>query len=224
MYLRRKIDDFLKEWKKDVHRLPLIVKGARQVGKTASVLHFANSTYGKVIYINFALEKKYLNIISDGYDVNSIIRNITLLDPGKIFEANDTVIIFDEIQECPDIATALKSFSIDGRYDVICSGSMLGINYKKIHSNSVGYKTDYEMHSFDFEEFLWAKGYGQDTVDSILSHMLEMRCFSDAEIYAYKTLFLDYCILGGMPAVISRYIENDSFSGTMQIQKQIHLD
>ena len=94
-----------------------------------------------------------------------------MIDTSKRFIAGDTVIIFDELQEFPDIATALKSFRIDGRFDVICSGSLLGINYRKIHSNSVGYKTDYEMFSMDFEEFLWAKGYSEKHIEDILKHM-----------------------------------------------------
>ena len=100
----------------------------------------------------------------------------------------DTVIIFDEIQEFPDIATALKSFRIDGRFDVICSGSLLGIHYRKIHSNSVGYKTDYEMFSMDFEEFLWAKGYSEKHIEDILKHMKTGTPFSETELSVYKKL------------------------------------
>ena len=103
-------------------------------------------------------------ILSDGYDVENIIKNISLIDPSKKFIANRTLIIFDELQELPDIATSLKAFKLDGRFDVICSGSLLGINYAKIHSNSVGYKTDYEMFSMDFEEVLWAKRYSEISV------------------------------------------------------------
>ena len=150
MYLKRKIDTYLSEWKKTENRLPLIIKGARQIGKTESIKHFAEQTYKNIININFVLESKYKTILSDGYDVESIIKNISLIDPSKQFIANETLIIFDELQEFPDVATSLKSFKIDGRFDVICSGSLLGINYKKIHSNSVGNKTDYEMFSMDF--------------------------------------------------------------------------
>ena len=156
MYLKRKIDKFLLDWKNDASHKPLIVKGARQIGKTESILHFANENYDNVIYINFVLDKKYTTIVNDGYDVETVVKNITFINPKFELIPQKTVIIFDEIQEYPDVATALKSFNIDGRYDVICSGSMLGINYKKIHSNSVGNKTDYEMFSMDFEEF-----YGQ---------------------------------------------------------------
>lgn len=224
MYLRRKIDDYLENWKTDKDHMPLIVKGARQIGKTESILHFASLNYEHVININFALEPKYKIILNDGYDVESIVKNITLIDPGKTFVPGVTLILFDEIQECPDLATALKAFKIDGRYDVICSGSMLGVNYKKIHSNSVGYKSDYEMYSMDFEEFLWANGYGQQQIDDLLSNMVNNVPFSDTELMIFRKLFLEYSVLGGMPAVVKQYVETDSFSKTLEIQEQIKLD
>ena len=224
MYYRRKIDEYLKNWKADPAHKPLIVKGARQIGKTESILHFARAYYENVVYINFALEKKFMKILADGYDVGSVIQNISLADPSKKFIPDKTIILFDEIQDNPDVATTLKSFKIDGRYDVICSGSMLGINYKKIHSNSVGAKTDYEMFSMDFEEFLWAKGYSQDQIDSILDHMVKNQPFNDNELAVFKKLFLDYCVLGGMPDVVKIYLETGTFSGTLDVQEQIRLD
>ncbi|WP_202108646.1 ATP-binding protein [Succinivibrio dextrinosolvens] len=224
MYYKRKIDDYLINWKADPNHKPLIVKGARQIGKTESILHFARNNYENVVYVNFALEKKYKQILADGYDVESVIRNISLANPTLNFVPGKTVILFDEIQEDPDIATSLKSFRLDGRYDVICSGSMLGINYKKIHSNSVGSKTDYEMYSMDFEEFLWAKGYRQEQIDLILEHMLAGKPFNDNELSVFRRLFLDYCVLGGMPDVVKLYIESETFSGTLDLQRQIMLD
>lgn len=224
MYFRRKIDAFLNDWKADPFHKPLIVKGARQIGKTESIQHFAQNNYENVVYINFALEKKFMQILADGYDVKSVIKNISLADPSVKFIPKKTVILFDEIQENPDVATTLKAFRIDGNYDVICSGSMLGINYKKIHSNSVGSKIDYEMYSMDFEEFLWAKGYNQEQIDSILTHMLENKPFNNNELAIFKSLFLDYCVLGGMPDVVKLYIETGTFSGTFEVQEQIRLD
>ena len=224
MYLKRKIDQYLIRWKSDPVRKPLIVKGARQIGKTESVLHFARQYYHNVIYINFVLDKKYSAIVSDGYDVETVIKNITLADPAVQFVPGETIIIFDEIQECPDVATSLKAFRQDGRFDVICSGSMLGVNYKKIHSNSVGNKTDYEMFSMDFEEFLWAKGYRDAQIADILNHMVQRIPFSEMEMNIYKALFLDYCVLGGMPDVIKGYIESGTFSSSLEIQEQIKLD
>ena len=138
--------------------------------------------------------------------------------PGK------TLIFFDEITEFPEIATSLKFFCIDGRFDVICSGSMLGVNYRRIESNSVGYKKDYEMYSMDFEEFLWAKGYDDNTVCDMLLHMSEFRPFTELEMKVYRSLFLDYCILGGMPAVVKEYIERNTFENSLDTQKQLIAD
>lgn len=224
MYYKRKIDEYLSMWKANPAHKPLIVKGARQIGKTESILHFANQNYSNVVYINFALEKKYGTIVSDGYDVETVIKNITLANPAITFIEYNTLIIFDEIQEYPDVATTLKAFRLNGRYDVICSGSMLGINYKKIHSNSVGNKTDYEMHSMDFEEFLWAKGYQDTQIKSVLVHMVENVPFSATELSVFKSLFLDYCVLGGMPDIVKGYIETGTFTGSLDAQKQIRLD
>lgn len=224
MYLKRKIDSFLTNWKEDKDRMPLIVKGARQIGKTESILHFANNNYKNVIYINFVFDKKYQVILDDGYNAEDVVKNISLVNPKLNIEPYNTIIIFDEIQEFPDIATTLKSFKINGKYDVICSGSMLGINYKKIHSNSVGYKTDYTMYSLDFEEFLWSLGYSDSHIDDILLHMHDLTPFSRAQMDTYKRIFLEYCVLGGMPAVVKSYVINNNFSKTLEIQRQIMLD
>jgi len=224
MYLKRKIDDYLSEWKSDLDRKPLIVKGCRQIGKTESVLHFARQNYESVVEINFVRDEKYKKIIVDGYDVDSIIKNISRIDPSKRFIPGKTLMFFDEITEFPEIATALKFFKIDGRFDVICSGSMLGVNYRRIESNSVGYKTDYTMYSMDFEEFLWAKGYGEETVLDMLDHMKEMRPFNELEMDIYHSLFLDYSILGGMPAVVKDYISKGTFEGSLDTQKQLISD
>ena len=224
MYLKRKIDDYLLSWKQQPDRKPLIVKGARQIGKTESIRHFAESQYENVIEINFVLEPKYKTITADGYDVDSIVKSISLLDPAKRFVPGETLIVFDELQEFPDIATSLKSFCMDRRFDVICSGSLLGLHYKKIHSNSVGYKDDYEMFSLDFEEFLWARGYDDSFTDAMLEHMQTLTPFSENEMAVYSKLFLDFCILGGMPAVVRGFIEKGNFSGSLELQKQLLLD
>lgn len=223
-YLKRKIDLFLAEWKAAPNHKPLIVKGPRQVGKTESVQRFAQSSYENVIYINFVEEPKYKLITADGYKTDEIIKNISRLDPGKRFLPGKTLLFFDELQEFPDIATALKFFSIDGRFDVICSGSMLGINYRKIESNSVGYKTDYEMFSMDFEEFLWAKGYDDGFIADLLDHMRTLTPFSELELSVCNSLFLDFCILGGMPAVVREYVERGTFEGSLDIQRQLIAD
>ena len=164
--LRRKIDAFLMAWKENPDRKPLIVKGARQIGKTRSVEWFAKQNYKHVIQINFVEQKKFRDIFNDGFEVDAILKNLSLLNPELAFIPGETIFFFDELQACPNCATSLKFFKLDGRFDVICSGSLMGINYREIESNSVGYKEDYEMHSMDFEEFLWAKGYRTCRLDS----------------------------------------------------------
>ena len=223
MYLRRKIDSFLHAWKEDPDHLPLIVKGPRQVGKTRSILRFASQHYRSVININFVLEPQYRMITEGGYSADSVIRSITLIDPSKRFIDGDTLVLFDEIQDCPEIATALKSFKIDGRYDVICSGSMLGINYKRIESVSVGYKTDYVLRSLDFEEYLWARGYASARED-LLGHMLSGEAFSALEHKVYEELFMEFCTLGGMPDVVRRFVERGTYETTLEVQRQLVAD
>ncbi len=222
--LKRKIDNFLEEWKRNPNRKPLIVKGARQIGKTESIRQFGRSHYKNVIEINFVLQKAYQRIFDNGYEVDDIIRNITLLNPALRFIEGETLIFFDEIQECPNCATCLKSFKMDGRYDVICSGSLMGLYYKKIESNSVGYKEDYEMHSMNFEEFLWAQGYDESRIADLLRHMTELQPFSDIELDTYFKLFQDYVVLGGMPEVVNTFVQQGNFSGTLQLQRQLLLD
>ena len=149
------------------------------------------------------------------------IDQITLIRPDWVFIPWETLIFFDEIQACPDCTTCLKFFKIDGRYDVICSGSLLGISYNEITSVSVGYKTDYEMHSLDFEEFLWAKGYQQSQIDGILTHMKDLRPFSEIEYSVWLENFREYMTLGGMPKVVHMFVSQKNYSGTLQEQRQI---
>ena len=222
--LKRKIDKYLEEWKASVDKKPLIVKGARQVGKTASIRCFGEKYYNNIVEINFALQPKYKQIFTDGYEVDSIIKNITLLNPTLVFVPHETLLFFDELQEYPDCATSLKSFKQDGRYDVICSGSLMGLYYQQIESNSVGYKTDYEMYSLDFEEFLWAKGYDEHFINDLYQHMVELKPLSNMQMDVLGGLFSDYMILGGMPEVVNRYIESGQFSGLLQLQRQLLQD
>ena len=160
-------------------------------------------------------------ITADGYRAAEIIKNISLLDPSKRFIPGKTLLFFDEMQDFPNISTALKFFCIDGRFDVICSGSMLGLNYKQIESNSVGYKIDWEMTSMDFEEFLWAKGYGEDFICDMLDHMKKMVPFGEVQRSVYSALFMDFCILRGVPAVVRQYIEKGTFEGSLEMQRQL---
>lgn len=222
MQLKRKIDEFLIEWKQNPERLPLIIKGARQIGKTFSIENFAKS-YKNFVEINFITEPQYKNIFANGYSAEQIIKEISLINPSFKFIPNETLILFDEMQVCPDCATCLKFFKIDGQYDVICSGSLLGINYNEITSVSVGYKQDYEMHSLDFEEFLWAKGYSQKQIDSIFEHLKNLEAFRQTEYDVWMNNFREYMTLGGMPKVVRMFIEQKNYSGTLGEQNQIRL-
>ena len=222
--LKRKVDNYLIEWKNNPDRMPLIIKGARQIGKTESIRNFAKNHYKSVIEINFILQKQYKDIFDDGFEVDTIIKNISLKNPNLEFIPGDTLIFFDELQDCINCATSLKSFRQDGRYDVICSGSLMGINYKEIESNSVGNKEDYEMHSMDFEEFLWAKGYKESQIEDMYEHMVNLIPFSNVELNVMFNNFKEYMIVGGMPAIVNSFVKNNNYSGILKMQKQILQD
>ncbi|MBO4739938.1 MAG: ATP-binding protein [Bacteroidales bacterium] len=222
--LKRKIDSYLMDWKNNPDRKPLIVKGARQVGKTESIRAFGKANYQSVIEINFVLQKKFRDIFDDGYDVDTIIKNISLLEPSWKFIPHHTLLFFDELQKCPDCATSLKSFCQDRRFDVICSGSLMGIYYEKIESNAVGFKEDYVMHSMDFEEFLWAKGYSPSQIEDIYAHMINIQPFTQLEMDVMTGIFRDFMCIGGMPEVVKMYIKNGHFGGTLKLQRQLLKD
>lgn len=222
--LKRKIDKYLIEWKKNPDKMPLIVKGARQIGKTESIRNFARNNYKSVIEINFTLQKQFKDIFDDGFEVDTIIKNISLRNPNFEFIPGETLIFFDELQDCINCATSLKSFNQDGRYDVICSGSFMGINYNEIESNSVGNKEDLEMYSMDFEEFLWAKGYKENQIDALYEHMKTLTPFTNTELSVMFENFKEYMIIGGMPAIVNSFVKNNNYSGTLKMQKQILLD
>ena len=222
--LKRKIDKYLIDWKNDKNRLPLIVKGARQIGKTESIENFGKNNYENLVEINFILQKQYKSIFDDGFDVDTIIRNISLINPNFNFTPGKTLIFFDEIQDCINATTSLKAFNIDDRYDVICSGSLMGINYQEIESNSVGNKQDYEMYSMDFEEFLWAKGYKENQIEEMYSYMQKNQPLPKVMYSVMLENFKEYMIVGGMPAIVNRFVEQNNYSGILNMQRQILLD
>ncbi len=222
--LRRKIELYLETWKNRNHK-PLIIKGARQIGKTTSILNFAHRNYSSVIYINFYESPEYKQIFNDGYGVDNIIHNLSFMRPDLQFIPNNTLIFFDEIQEYMDATTSLKFFSIDGNYDVICSGSSLGVKYKNVSSVSVGYKEDLEMFSLDFEEFLWANGYSDEQINTLLiDNILKLKPYSSLILNQMNKLFMDYIIVGGMPAIVNHYIQTKTFSNLLDMQKQLLKD
>ena len=224
MYLKRKVTDFLINWKNNNDKMPLIIKGARQVGKTKAIENFATQYYENIVEINFALQTQYKDIFDDGYDVDTIIKNISFKNPNFRFIPNKTLIFFDEIQDCINTATSLKSFKLDGRYDVICSGSLMGINYHEIESNSVGYKEDYEMYSLDFEEFLWAKGYKENQIEDLCNNMINLKPLSTIKVKVMEENFKEYMVIGGMPNIVATFIKNKNYSDILKLQKQLLLD
>ena len=221
--LKRKIDKFLIDWKQRPHK-PLVIKGARQIGKTFSVDNFAAANYKQVIKINFIFQPEYKTIFNDGYEVDKILKDISFINPDFKFIPGETLIFFDEMQACPDCATSLKPFCIDGRYDVICSGSLMGINYHEIESNAVGYKEDYEMFSLDFEEFLWAKGYTDDIINELRDSLCNLKPLSQLQFDVLSDIFKDYMVVGGMPEVVDSYIQLGNFSETLSLQRQLLKD
>ena len=222
--LKRKVDKFLVEWKNTKDHMPLIVKGARQIGKTDAIRNFGINNYKNFIEINFVLNEEYKDIFENGFNVDTIIKNITFKNGSLNFIPHETLIFFDEMQDYPSCATSLKSFKEDGRFDVICSGSLMGINYKKIESNSVGNKIDYIMHSIDFEEFLWAKGYKESQITDLYTCMKNLTPLTESQMNAMNENFKEYMVIGGMPAIVKTFIENKNYSGILDMQKQILLD
>ncbi len=222
--LKRKIDNYLLEWKNSDWKMPLIVSGARQIGKTNAIEYFGKNNYTSYININFILQPEFSDIFELGYSVDNILKKISIHDPNLKFIPHETLIFFDEMQKCPNVATCLKSFKIDGRYDIICSGSLMGLNYNEIDSNSVGYKINYTMYSLDFEEFLWAKGYKESQIEDLYTSMKNCTPLSNTEMNVMTEHFKDYMVIGGMPAIVSKFIENKNFSGILDMQKQILMD
>ena len=224
LYLRRKFDAFLQSWRAREDRLPLMLKGARQVGKTEAVRHFAETAYTDYIEINFVERPEFKEIVRDGFSVDSLIRNISIIDPRLRFTPGNTLLFFDELQEFPEIATSLKFFAQDGRFDVICSGPLLGIQVKRVKSYSVGYQETETMHSLDFEEFLWGCGYRDEQIAGLLEPVFACRPFGAAVKNTMDRLFMDYCVTGGMPEVLETYFTKATFERAPRTQASIRND
>lgn len=216
--LKRKIDVFLEEWKNREHN-PLIIKGARQIGKTTSIMEFAKKNYESVIEINFISNPEYIQIFKGGFDVDSVVLELSILNPNLKFITNNTLIFFDEVQEYMDATTSLKFFALDKRFDVICSDSSPIVN-----DASIGFKEDYTMYSLDFEEFLWAKGYEDNIINTLMNNILELKPYSDLVLEKMNSLFMEYILTGGMPKIVSTYISQGNYSGIPDRQKQLYQD
>lgn len=214
--LKRKIESQLVEWKNTPQHKPLVIKGVRQCGKTFIVRKFAADNYESVVYINFILEPNRKSAFSGNIDVDTITLNLSALIPGSRFISGKTCIILDEIQDCKEARTALKGFYIDGRYDVIATGSLLGVrgygNGKKTDTEGpdsipVGYETVIDMYPLDFEEFLWANGIGDRVIRSIRSCYQTETPVPDGIHKAMMDLLYRYVIVGGLPEVVNCFLE-----------------
>lgn len=222
--LKRKIEADLQKWKNTKNRKPLIIKGCRQCGKTYSVLDFAKKNYENVIYLNFFENPDYASVFSGSLNVDSITLMISaLLGEKAVFEKDRTILIFDEIQECPEARTALKFFQIDGRYDVVCTGSLLGVKGygKEPRSVPVGYETVIDMYPLDFEEFLWANHITDSMVELLKTCLQNESPVPEALHKRMKELFLQYACVGGMPDVVNIFLENNRMDEVLKAQRNI---
>lgn len=219
--LKRKIADELLSWKNTHKKECLLVTGARQIGKTFIIEEFGKSNYKSYIYINFFIEPEQKKIFDGSLSAGEIYKRISLFVNNVNFIEHDTLIFLDEIQDCPNARAALKPLAIDGKYDVIASGSLLGLNYKDIPSVPVGYERQIEMHSLDFEEFLWAVGKTELSVSNLKSYFDNKEKIEPAINQEYLSIMNDYLVVGGMPEVVNTFLETNNYQEVYQTQQKI---
>ena len=228
--LKRKIESVLEKWKDSEHKKPLVIKGIRQCGKTYIVQKFAKENYESVVYLNFILEPDKKSAFAGNIDVDTIILNLSALIPDSRFINGRTCIILDEIQECREARTALKSFQIDGRFDIIATGSLLGVRgYGKSEKRAeggqdsvpVGYETVIEMHPLDFEEFLWANGISGKVIDTVKSCFKKESVIPEGVHKVMMELLYRYVIVGGLPEVVNTFLETKNIELTYQMQRNL---
>lgn len=216
--LKRKIEKYLSEWRQSIDKKPLVIKGVRQCGKTYIVRKFAAENYENVIYMNFILEPDKKSAFMGNLDINTIILNLSALIPESRFVSGKTCIILDEIQECREARTALKTFQMDGRFDVIATGSLLGVKgygrqtgVNDIENGEdsvpVGYETIIDMYPLDFEEFLWANRIDTKVIDVIKECFDKERVVPEGIHKAMMELLYRYIIVGGLPEVVNCFLE-----------------
>ncbi len=223
MKMKRKAYQKLIEWKNRKDHKPLIVEGLRQVGKSYIVDKFAKENYENVITFDFRHRKELVTIFSGDLDVDTIIRKAKLYFLDKNFDLENTVLIFEEIGDCPLARTSLKSFALDGRYDVIATGSLLGvINFRRKNRVKIptGYEEYLKMTGLDFEEFLWANGISDDQIAELKRYTKEKKEIDQATCDFYKKMIKDYLVVGGLPEVVSRFLD----SGRNYIEARSVLD
>ena len=222
--LKRRIEQQLLDWKNTPSHKPLIIKGCRQCGKTYSVLDFAKKNYKNFVYINFFESEQYSLAFKDSLDVDHIIMLLSLYLKNKVkFVPYDTLLIFDEIQNCPQARTSLKFFHIDGRYDVICTGSLLGVCGYGDDASSipVGYETMIDMYPLDFEEFLWANDAPENIVSILADYLEKEVTVPDALHFFMNEALRKYAIVGGMPEVVQSFISEKNMKKVLKLQRDI---
>ena len=222
--LKRKIEQRLQEWKRSPNRKPLLIKGCRQCGKTYSVLDFAKKNYKHVVYLNFFENPDYCSVFEGSLEIDNITMLLSaLLGNEAVFEPGNTILVLDEIQECPDARTALKFFHLDGRYDVIGTGSLLGVRGygKEPKSIPVGYETTIDMSPLDFEEFLWANGISEVVIDSLRKNIRGVTPVPVALHKKMRQLLLQYTVVGGMPDVVQTFVDTKRLDEVLNMQRDI---
>lgn len=228
--LKRKIETQLAKWKMLKDKKPLVIKGIRQCGKTYIVQKFAKENYENVVYMNFILEPDKKAAFIGNLDVDTIILNLSALIPGSRFVDGKTCIILDEIQDCKEARTALKSFHLDGRFDVIATGSLLGVRgygnkktEKKDSQDSipVGYETIIEMYPLDFEEFLWANDINDAVIDSVKTCFEKETAVPEGIHIAMMELLYRYIIVGGLPEAVNCFLKTKNIELIYRVQRNL---
>lgn len=218
--LKRKIIKKLEAWKGTIANKALLIKGARQVGKTTVVRQFAKTNYKNFVEINFEQMPVAKQAFDGNLDARTILLNLSAMGFGPL-EPGKTLIFFDEIQSCPKARTAIKFLVEDGQYDYIESGSLLGINYKDVSSYPVGFEHELDMYPLDFEEFLWACNISDEVVSMLKDCYASIRPVPDFLHQQIMDRYRQYLVVGGMPEVVATYISNEDFGKTITNQKDI---
>lgn len=221
MQLKRKITEDIKKWIESKDRKCLIISGAKGVGKTYTIEQFAKENFEECVTINFREMPSAADIFAGDLTVEHMLMMMKFRFPEKKFISRKTLIFLDEIQECPEAITSLKFWALDNRFDIIASGSLLGVDYKRPSSYPVGYVDYLKMHGLDFEEFLWGMGENEIEVQNLYRYLeveSEIPKIFSEKIMSY---YLEYIAVGGMPEVVSKYIETRNISEANRIQKKL---
>lgn len=226
--LKRKFTEALKQWKNTKKRECLLVNGARQVGKTFIIDVFGRENYQSYIYLNLFKNPEYKQIFGGELEPTEIYKRISLLVKNVKFIEGDTLIFIDEIQACSKARTALKFLAMDDKYDIIASGSLLGLHYNKLNQENaneisipVGYEREVEMHSLDFEEFLWATGVSESAIENLKEYYEQKKALPDSVKDLYQNKLREYLVVGGMPAVVNAFVETSNFQEAFKVQQKI---